>query len=61
MMISPFAYKDLHQNDTLNDLIKERNQVIKEIKYFERHKEELMNDEKLMCPYLTYLFFILII
>ena len=50
MMISPFAYNDLHQNDTLNDLIKERNQLIKEIKYFEKHKEELMNDEQLMCP-----------
>lgn len=53
MMLSSFAYNDLHKNDTLNDLIKERNQLIKEIKHFEKHKEELMNDEKLMCPYLS--------
>lgn len=55
MMISPFAYNNLHKNNTLNDLIKERNQLIKKIKYFEKHKEEPMNDEKLICPYLTYL------
>ena len=50
MMLSPMSYDNLHANDTLEELIKERNRLIKEIKYFEKHKEELLADEKVMFP-----------
>lgn len=50
MMLSPMSYDNLHANDTLEELIKERNSLIKEIKYFEKHKEELLADEKVMSP-----------
>lgn len=50
MIIPPFIYEKEHKNDTLKELIKERNRLIREIKYFEKHKEELMSYETMMFP-----------
>ena len=40
MMISPLVYNELHQNDSYEDLIKERNYLIKAIKQFEKNWKE---------------------
>ena len=44
MMISPLVYDELHKNDTLEDLIKERNYLIKALKEYEKNKSELVQN-----------------
>lgn len=69
MMISPMVYNELHKDDTLEDLIKERNYLIKALKEFEKNKEELMKDAiikptpdmiyKMNLEYLSHLCFLI--
>lgn len=49
MIMSPMIYKEMHLNDSYEELIKERNWLIRQVKYFEKNKEKLMN-EYLVCP-----------
>ena len=53
MMISPMVYNELHKDDTLEDLIKERNYLIKAIEEFENNKEELMQNAIINCGDVT--------
>ena len=69
MMISPIVYNELHKNDSLEDLIKERKYLIKAIEEFENNKEELMKDNiftptpdmiyKINLEYLSHLCFLI--
>lgn len=50
-MISPQGYVDELENESYEELIKERDKLIREIRYFEKHREEIMNnDENYICP-----------
>ncbi len=49
-MTSPKCYIDNLKNEPFEVLIKERNKLIQEIKYFEKHKKEIMNDELKVFP-----------
>ncbi|MCR4880785.1 MAG: hypothetical protein K6A44_02385 [bacterium] len=51
MMISPQAYVDELENETYEKLIKERDKLIRDVRYFEKHREEIMNnDTERICP-----------
>lgn len=52
MMISPQSYVKEHENDTFEELIKERNELVKSIKRLEKKlfSEEKMNEEVMVCP-----------
>ena len=50
MMISPETYRKDHENDTYEELLKERNELISEIRYFEKHEKEIMKDAAYICP-----------
>ena len=41
MMISPATYVEELEDKSLEELIKERDKLIRSIRYFEKHKEEL--------------------
>lgn len=50
-MTSPESYIDDLKNKSYTELIKVRDRLIREIRYFEKHKEEIMNSEKMIiCP-----------
>ena len=46
MMISPEGYVDDLKNETYEKVLKERDKIIREIRYFEKHREEIMNSEE---------------
>lgn len=48
MMISPFTYKDIHKDDSLKKLQRERADLIRYMKKYENH--ELSEDDYMMCP-----------
>lgn len=48
MMISPQTYADGIKDKSYEELIEEREKLIREIKHFEKHRKELMNNEKKM-------------
>lgn len=52
MMISPQSYVKEHENDTFEELNKERNELVKSIKRLEKKlfSEEKMNEEVMVCP-----------
>ena len=51
MMISPQSYIDDLEDDSYEALIKERDILVREIRHFEKHWEEIMNSEEaLICP-----------
>ena len=51
MMISPQSYVDELENESYEKLIKERDKLIREIRHFEKHREEIMNSEEIIiCP-----------
>jgi hypothetical protein len=45
-MISPEGYVDDLKNETYEKILKERDKIIREIRYFEKHREEIMNSEE---------------
>ena len=50
-MPCPQSYIDELENAPYEKLIKERDKLIREIRYFEKHREEIMNSEKArICP-----------
>ena len=69
MIISPIVYNELHKNDSLEDLIKERKYLIKAIEEFENNKDDLMKDNiikptpdmiyKMNLEYLSHLCFLI--
>lgn len=48
-MISPQAYVDELENETYEKLIKERDRLIRDVRYFEKHLEEQMQNEIRIC------------
>lgn len=48
MMISPYSYKEEHENDSLKKLQQERAELIRYMKKYENH--ELPEDNYRMCP-----------
>ena len=47
MMISPEGYVNDLKNETYEKVLKERDKIIREIRYFEKHREEIMNSEEI--------------
>lgn len=47
MMISPEGYVNDLKNETYEKVLKERYKIIREIRYFEKHREEIMNSEEI--------------
>ena len=51
MMISPQSFVDEFEDESYASLLEERDKLMLEIKYFEKHREEIMNsDEDVICP-----------
>ena len=50
-MISPQGYVDELESDSYEELIKHRDKLIRKIRYFEKHREEIMDsNEEQLCP-----------
>ena len=50
-MVDPQSYIEELKNESYEKLIKVRDKIIREIRHFEKHKEEIMqNDEYQICP-----------
>ena len=50
-MISPQGFVDEFEDEPYEKLIKERDKLIREIRHFEKHRDEIMNsDEEVLCP-----------
>ena len=50
-MPAPQGYIDKLDGESYEGLIKERDKLIREIRHFEKHREEIMNsDEEPICP-----------
>ena len=47
MMISPQSYIDELEDKSYEELIKKRDKLIRQIRHFEKHHEEIMNSEKI--------------
>ena len=45
MMISPQSYMEQQKDKSYEELIKERDRLIKDVRYFEKHMAKLMNSE----------------
>ena len=50
MIISPYTFIDGLKDKSYEELIKERDKLIRAIRYFEKHKKELAEQEEHMCP-----------
>ena len=50
MLKSPLSYIDELKNEPYEKLIKVRDRLIREIRHFEKHQEEIMNKEEMLCP-----------
>lgn len=50
MMISPQEFEDDLKNESLKNLIKIKNSLIREIKYFEKNKDVILAQEVTICP-----------
>ncbi len=48
-MISPETYISELKDKSYEELIKERNTLMRDIKYFEKHRKELTHDENIVC------------
>ena len=50
-MIAPQSYVEDLEDESYEELIKERDKLIREIRHFEKHRAEIMNsDEEIICP-----------
>ena len=50
-MIAPKSFVDEFEDESYEKLIKERDKLIREIRHFEKHREEIMNsDEEFISP-----------
>lgn len=50
-MISPQSFVDEFDDESYVTLLKERDKLIREIRHFEKHREEIMNSEEAyICP-----------
>ncbi len=50
-MMAPQSYVDDLEGESYEKIIKERNKLIREIRHFEKHREEIMNsEEEYVCP-----------
>ncbi len=50
-MISPQSFVDEFDDESYATLLKERDKLIREIRHFEKHREEIMNSEEVyICP-----------
>ena len=50
-MMAPQSYVDELEDESYETLIKERDKLIREIRHFEKHREEIMNSEEAqICP-----------
>ncbi len=45
-MIAPQSYVDDLESESYEKMIKERDKLIREIRHFEKHREEIMNNEE---------------
>ena len=51
MLISPQSYVEDLENEPYERLVKERDKLIREIRHYEKHREEIMNSEEgMICP-----------
>ena len=50
MMISPQSYIEQQKDKSYEELIKERDRLIKDVRYFEKHIEKFMNNESGIHP-----------
>lgn len=50
MMISPQEFENDLKNESLKNLIKMKNSLIQEIKYFEKNKDVILAQEVTICP-----------
>ena len=50
MLTSPQSYIEELKNEPYEKLIKVRDKLIREIRHFEKHQEEMMNEEEMLCP-----------
>lgn len=44
MMISPQSYIEQQKEKSYEELVKERNRLIRDVRYFEKHMKELMEN-----------------
>ena len=50
-MMAPQSYVDDLEGESYEKMIKERDKLIREIRHFEKHREEIMNSEEAqICP-----------
>ena len=50
-MMAPQSYVDDLEGESYEQMIKERDKLIREIRHFEKHREEIMNSEEVyICP-----------
>ncbi len=50
-MMAPQSYVDDLEGESYEQMIKERDKLIREIRHFEKHREEIMNSEEAqICP-----------
>ena len=50
-MIAPQSYVDDLEGKSYEQMIKERDKLIRKIRHFEKHREEIMNSEEAqICP-----------
>ena len=50
-MMAPQSYVDDLEGESYEKIIKERDKLIREIRHFEKHREEIMNSEEAqICP-----------
>ena len=45
-MMAPQSYVDDLEGESYEQMIKERDKLIREIRHFEKHREEIMNSEE---------------
>ena len=49
MMLSPESYVNTLKDNSYEELLKERDKLIRELRYFEKHREELTKEVEI-CP-----------
>lgn len=49
-VISPGVYRDMHKNDSWEELARERDRLVRRLRHFELHCDELLGDGRAMDP-----------
>lgn len=49
-VISPGVYRDMHKNDSWEELARERDRLVRRLRHFELHCDELLGDGYVMPP-----------